>query len=194
MDEQINFDTWIQSLVPHDPEYYAIYDPETNIVIGIYPAGSAKDKPYKIKIDSIIAEEINLGKINLSSCVVDPFTTELNILNNSKYQNERYFHQIKSNVANLYLPTLNLKYLKDEKKLYFIASDSLREVKEKFSYITQFYFYITVKNDPDLLYQIIKLNHEEIFSKEFSLDLDIDIQKYSIFTKKIFKNYYLSIR
>jgi hypothetical protein len=194
MIEQLNFDSWLQSFVPEDPEYYAIYDPETYAVTGIYPEGSAKEKSYKIKIDPMLAEEINSGKISLNSCVANPLDNEITISNSSKYKNEKYFHQIKSNVSTLNLPTLTLRYLKNQKELCFVPSESLKEHKEIFSYIKEYNFYITAKNDPDLLYQIINVSHEEIFEQNFSVKLNIDLEKYSIFTKKIFKNYFFSVR
>ena len=71
MEEVIDFDSWLQNYTPPEVEFWAIYDPKTSAVVGIYPAPAANDKQFKIKIERDLAEDIQNGIIRMSSCFVD---------------------------------------------------------------------------------------------------------------------------
>jgi succinyl-CoA synthetase beta subunit len=71
MEEIIDFDSWLQQYTAPQVEYWAIFEPTTGEVTGIYPDPAADDKQYKIKIDSDLAEDIHNGIIQMSSCFVD---------------------------------------------------------------------------------------------------------------------------
>jgi hypothetical protein len=194
MNQSIDFDSWITNFDPPDIVYYAIYNPETLLVTGIYPEGVALDQPYKIKIDRILAEEINDGKIPLLNCFVDLETEEIILDSKNPSQNENQsLYLIRSIAENLNLPTLTCKFEKENSILEIILSESLMNNKSKYDFMENFYFYITSKNDPNILFQSIKISQEELFSNKFSKKIDIDID-FSIFTKKIFKNYYFLIK
>ena len=77
MEEVIDFDTWIKNYIPQEIEFYAIYDPESYQVIGIYPEVAAAEKTYKIKIDKDLAEDIQNGIVKMNSCFVDVEAQEL---------------------------------------------------------------------------------------------------------------------
>ena len=78
MEEVIDFDQWYlnHKIVI---EYWAVYNPETGKVQGIYPNDSANEFEYKIKIDNDIAESIGNGKVSLANCYVDLESDKLEI-------------------------------------------------------------------------------------------------------------------
>jgi hypothetical protein len=80
MEEVIDFDTLIKNYVPQEIKFYAIYDPESYQVVGIYPEVAAIEKTHKIKIDKELAEDIQNGIIKMNSCFVDVEAQELQII------------------------------------------------------------------------------------------------------------------
>lgn len=197
MIETLDFDGWLKTYKPEEPVYYAIYNPETCKVTGVYPKGPSAGKKHKIKIETVIAEEIINGKINLSLLTVDIENEELVISEKEVYTSAySNFYKLQSTARDLISVSLSVKYIKQEKKLYFTASDNLIKQKDKFeSYKLPCLFYITNQNDPNVLYDTIELNLTELFSKkEIAFHLDMEQKKFSIFTKKIFNNYYFVIQ
>jgi hypothetical protein len=197
MIETLDFDGWFKTYKPEETVYYAIYDPETFKVVGVYPKGPAESKEYKIKIETVIAEEIINGSLNLSFLTVDIETENLIISENQiSVKTDSNFYKLESNMVDLISISLSIKYIKEEKKLYFNASENLLKQKDKFKdHILPCLFYITDYNDPNILYETVKLNLDELFSKqEVKFTLDIGKEKFSIFTKKIFNSYYFVIK
>lgn len=193
--ESIDFDNWLKNLTPIEVKYFAIYDPENFKVVGIYPKGPAEDKEYKIPVETVVAEEIINGKVALSLLSVDIEAEELIISEKEFYiTTDTNFYKITSESRNLVSVSLTLKHHVKDKKLCFIASDNLIKQKEKFKdYKSSCLFYITDYNDPNILYDTIVVDIEELFSKkqlEFMLDIEKD--KFSVFTRKIFNSYYFA--
>jgi hypothetical protein len=193
LSDSLDFETWLKQCIPLEVQYFAIYDPESFRVTGIYPKGPAEEKKYKIPIESIIAEEIINGKVSLSILSVDVETEELIISEKEFYiTTDTNFYKIQSNSRDLVSVSLTVKYIKEEKKLYFIASDNLLRQQEKFKdYTSPCLFYITNYNDPNILYDTISLTMNDLFlKKQLEFMLDIEKGKFSVFTKKILNSYY----
>lgn len=191
--ESSEFENWLKDYTHAEVKYFAIYEPENFKVIGIYPKGPADEKQYKIPIETVVAEEIINGKVALSILSVDVETEELIISEKEFYITaDTNFYKIKSESRDLISVSLTLKYIKENKKLYFIASDNLIRQQEKFkNYKSECLFYVTNYNDPNILYETITLDLENLFSKkQLEFTLDIEKEKFSVFTKKIFNSYY----
>lgn len=193
----LDFDGWLKTYKPEDPIYYAIYNPDTFKVIGVYPKGPAEEKKYKIKIETVIAEEIINGKLSLSLLSVDVENEELIISEKELYTTfNTVFYKLSNLTTDLITVSLSVKYLKKEKQLYFTASNNLLKQADKFKdYVIPILFYITNHNDPNLLYDTVELYLPELFlKKEIVVPLDVGKDKFSIFTKKIFNSYYFTIK
>lgn len=80
--------------------------------------------------------------------------------------------------------TLNIKYMKKSKKLKFELENSfiIELLKEPIP------FYITGKNDPSKLLKVIFISAQNVL-----FNLNYSLSNISIFTKKVFNNYYLEI-
>lgn len=191
--QSLDFDNWLKNYTSVEVKYFAIYDPENFKVVGIYPKGPAEDKQYKIPVETVVAEEIINGKVALSLLSVDVETEELIISEKEFYiTTDTNFYKITSESRDLVSVSLTLKHVIKDKKLYFIASDNLIKQKEKFKdYKSACLFYITNYNDPNVLYDTIVIDLEELFSKkQLEFILDTEKVKFSVFTKKIFNSYY----
>lgn len=191
--ESLDFENWLKNYSPPTIRYFAIYDPETFRVVGIYPTGPAEEKQYKIPIETVVAEEIMNGKVSLSLLSVDVETEELIISEKEFYiTSDTNFYKIRSDSKDLISVSLTLQYIKEEKKLCFIASDNLLRQQEKFKdYTSPCLFYITNYNDPNILYDTINLTLKDLFlKKQLEFYLEIEKEKFSVFTKKILNSYY----
>jgi hypothetical protein len=191
--QSLDFDNWLKNYTSIEVKYFAIYDPENFKVVGIYPKGPAEDKQHKIPIETVIAEEIINGKVALSLLSVDVESEELIISEKEFYiTTDTNFYKITSESRDLVSVSLTLKHVIKDKKLYFTASDNLIKQKDKFkNYKSACLFYITNYYDPNVLYDTIVIDIEELFSKkQLEFILDTEKIKFSVFTRKIFNSYY----
>jgi hypothetical protein len=195
--DEFDFDSWIENYKPEEISYYAIYDPSSFKVIGIYPKGPAEDKANKIKIETIIAEEIISGKIGLSSLTVNVEDEEL-IVSEQNYftKSDTIFYRLKSSSEDLVKANLTVIYYRSDNKIVFSISSNLRKQKEKYIDSKEnFLFYLTDSNDPNKLFHTVEIPVEKLFElDQLEFNVEIEKEKFSVFTKKVFNNYYFSIR
>ena len=191
MEEVIDFDSWLQNYTPPEVEFWAIYDPETSAVIGIYPSFAANDKQFKIKIERDLAEDIQNGIIRMSSCFVDLDSESIEIVEkHSLTKIDDILHRV---IDRKYLTVQDtdivIQYNESENKLIFSMTPVLKTRKIRWDGHTEMEFLITSYNDPHGLYQVIsfKLEELEYNSKEFIYTGPHN--RFSIFTRRIFKNY-----
>jgi len=201
---KVDFDEWIANYKPEEVKYWAVYDPKTGEVSGIYPGRAADDKPYKIQIETFIAQHIQESVIQLNACYVDPIQQEFVVMyNNPITKIDDVLHRISnkkwsSNVEN----DVYIEYYENEKKLnvalterFYGSRPASYEFKTKLieRNIFELLLIITDYNDPNMLNQIIKVKIEDLVGKEktfYNLDLP---DRFSIYTRRLFKNYVLEI-
>lgn len=190
MEEVMDFDQWI---LEHKIEitYWAVYDPETGKVNGIYPNESADEFKYKIKIDPEMGEAIGAGKISLTNCYIDLESDSLEIAEvKSLLKIDDVLHRIPDSCyQNIENPELIIKFNKD--CLRFELSDKAKGKKRiHYSGDTIMNFYITEYNDPNLLVEKVTIQIDDLVrdAKIYNLILPA---KFSIYTRRIFKNYLL---
>jgi len=189
MEEIIDFDSWLQQYTVPQIEYWAIFEPTTGEVIGIYPDFAAHDKQYKIKIDRDLAEDIHNGIIQMSFCFVDIDSETVEIVTkHSLVKIDDVLHRV---IDRKYAPTqkndITIQYNELENKIIFVLSIKTRKIQWDGS--TEMQFFITAYNDPHNLYQTItfQLKDLEQSSKEFIYTGAH--KRFSIFTRRILKNY-----
>jgi len=193
MEEVTDFDTWIQNYTPPDISYWAIYNPETGEIIGIYPDSAAQEKLHKIKIERDMAEDIMNGVIRMNTCFVDSESETIEIV-------ERYglrkiddiVHRIPSNkYVTIDKPDISIVYNSSIKSLTFQMSDNLKSKKVLWTDETNAQFLITVYNDPYQLLQQVTIKLDDL--KEFPQTVIYtgEEKRFSIFTRRLFKKYIL---
>lgn len=190
MEKVIDFDQWYlnHKIVI---EYWAVYDPDTGKVKGIYPNESADEFQNKIKIPSDIAEDIGNGKISLANCFIDFESDTLEITEiKSLIKIDDLLHRIiEKKYAGIDHPDLIVSY--DNKKLTFRLSDHAKGKKRiHYNGDTLMDFYITEYNDPNMLYKKISIKLDDLKNQDKHFDFRCD-KRFSIFTRRIFKNYIL---
>lgn len=189
MEEIIDFDSWLQQYTVPQVEYWAIFEPTTGEVIGIYPDFAAHDKQYKIKIDRDLAEDIHNGIIQMSFCFVDIDSETVEIVTkHSLVKIDDVLHRV---IDRKYSPSqkndIIIQYNELENKIIFVLPIKTRKIQWDGS--TEMQFFITAYNDPHNLYQTIafQLKDLEQSSKEFIYTGPRN--RFSIFTRRILKNY-----
>jgi hypothetical protein len=195
MEEVIDFDTWIKNYVPQEIEFYAIYDPESYQVIGIYPEVAAVEKPYKIKIDKELAEDIQNGIIKMNYCFIDVEAQELQIIEQNGIRKiDDIIHRIVENkFSNISKPDIIVTYNHSTHDITFEMSKTLRSRKIKWPDGTIMQFLITSYNDPHIVFQTLTINLEDLHQQDQKISYTGTNNKFSVYTRRLFKNYIFEV-
>lgn len=188
MEEMIDFDEWIKNYKPPEIEFYAIYNPDSFEVVGVYPTPAANTKEHKIKIDRELAEDIQNGIVKMSSCFVNLETNSLEILEKHPLRKiDDILHRIiDKKYSDVEDNDITVKF--KNKKIIFEMSKKLANRKIKWKDDETINFFITSYNDPHVVYKNISIKLDNLYKEpqEFICDLE---NKFSIYTRRIFKNY-----
>ncbi len=191
MEEVIDFDSWLQQYIAPQVEYWAIFEPTTGEVTGIYPDTAADEKQYKIKIDRDLAEDIHNGIVQMNSCVVDMGSETVEIVTKHSFVKiDDVLHRV---IDIKYAPDqkndIVIQYNELENKIIFVLQNAIKTRQIQWVGHTEIQFFITAYNDPHDLYQTITFQLKDLVpnSKEFIYSGPHN--RFSIFTKRIFKNY-----
>lgn len=190
MEEVIDFDQWYLN---HkiDIEYWAIYDPDTGKVKGIYPNESAEPFEHKIKVDTETAEAIGAGKILLSNCFIDFDSDTLEITEvKSLLKIDDVLHRvIEKQWSDMENPEVTITSKNNE--LIFSMSEKAKGKKRiHYNGDTLMDFYITEYNDPNILLKKITIQLDNLITQDKIFQFDYS-EKFSVFTRRIFKQYVL---
>lgn len=193
MEETVDFDEWVKTFVPAEPEYYAIYDKESGAVTGIYPDHSSTNFENRLKIDRELAESIFSGKLNMSNCFVDFNSDVLEIVQvHSLRKIDDILHRIIDKAySDVSKSDVIVSHIVKEKKIKFGLTEFFTKRKIRWSGDTALRFLICSYNDPHKIYQIINLTLDELNSGEKEYKLETDDEKFSVFTTRVLKTYTL---
>lgn len=186
--------------------FVAAFDPSSGKVTGVGPSHAFENNPHKIVIDKEIAESILEGTIQVHNCFVDTTATKLEIAEiKSMFKIDDVLHRVIENKwADIENPDITLSYDKENKKLTIELTEAYygtKSVPEKFHPIskrkviwngdTVMNLLITEYNDPNILYKMLSLTVSELVEnkKEFT-DLELP-DRFSVYTRRLFKNYVL---
>lgn len=203
MEEVQDFDKWLIEQSSSIVEYYAVYDEKTGEIKGIYPDHAATNEIYKIKIESNIAEDIFLGNINTFFCWVD---IEEQVFQIGESKNlikiDQLLHRI---VEEKYSKEKNfdvyITYQRNEERLVFELAEKhygtkknqyhpdLKKKKSNWNGDLDMNFYITKYNDPNILNYIVSLKIDDLFEKQKIIENIQLPEKFSIYTRRILKEY-----
>jgi hypothetical protein len=203
--EKINFslEDWINNYKPSN-QYLAVFDPATGMIHAVGPEQSLKDHEHKIPVDQETAELILEGKICLSNCSVDITGSTFKLAETrSVYKIDDVLHRIptiehsENDRYNIYLTYDRLGKcltieLTEEYGGTKVLPEKYQPVNDKsinWTGNTDMNFLITDYNDPNVIYKMIRLQIDDIKSKIIVIaDLDLP-KKFSVYTRRLFKNY-----
>jgi hypothetical protein len=202
---EVDFDEWIKNYKPVETKFWAVYNPKDGSIVGVYPEGTVAESTYKILIDTSIARLIQENHIRLSSCYVDPVQQEFVILYDKNIVKiDDVLHRIPTKQWST--PSehdVYIEYYKKDAKLVIALTEKFYgtrpasyDFKTKLdqAQVSKISLIITEYNDPNILDRILNVNIEELVGKE-KVFTEIKLpEKFSVYTRRLFKNYILEIK
>jgi hypothetical protein len=191
MEEIIDFDSWLQQYIAPQVEYWAIFEPTTGEVIGIYPDLSAGEKQHKIKIDRALAEDIHNGIVQMNCCFVDMNSQTIEIITRPSFVKiDDILHRvIDKKYALDQKNDIVIQYNELENKIIFVMHNAFKVNQFPWIETVEIRFFITAYNDPHDLYQIIVFQLKDLSQNSKEFIYTGPHKRFSIFTKRILKNY-----
>lgn len=191
MEEIIDFDKWLHTIVVEPIEYYAIYNPQTAEVIGIYPKNSAKSIEHKVLIDLDLAESILEGKISLRSCFVDEIDDVLQVVQTQSVRKiDDILHRVVSKeFATFDKADLYVTFNSELNTITLSLIEKLKRKKIRWCNSALLRFYITEYNDPHKIIQVITTTFDDLYKNNQLYQYTGSDKNFSVFTSRIFKNY-----
>jgi hypothetical protein len=206
MEEILDFDDYIKNQTRPDTVYWAVYSPSTGEIQGIYPNNSADDFSNKLQISKDLAESIIEGKVQLTSCFVNVTSSELEIIQSQSLRKiDDVLHRV---IDKKWSPIKDadifIEYFQEKKNLKVSMTErfygtrkskkliSKRKIEWKGS--TELLLLVTDYNDPNVLYYMLSLTVNDLIGKNITFN-NIEVsKKFSIYTRRVFKNYILDIK
>jgi hypothetical protein len=186
-------------------KYCASYDPETGKIISVGPSLAFQSTKYKIDLEKELAEDVLTGKIRIANCFLDVTTGSLEIIETRSIRKiDDVLHRVPLyDFVEDKSVDLFVTYIKKTQQIKFELSNELGGTKKTgsekkriihWSGDTVMNFYITKYNDPHWIFHEfdVKINELRRKTKKFKLESVPD--KFSVFTRRILKNYTLEIK
>jgi hypothetical protein len=205
MEKILDFDQWYLNWKPPVIEYVAVFDSQTGAVLSVGPSHAFVNEKYKVPIDKETAESIISAEIKIDSCVIDINSNKLEVAEiKSVFKIDNVLHRIISieytdqKNSDIYL-TYNSKNksLKIELSTEFGGTKvPIVPVKERrivWNGDTEMNFFITDYNDPNVLFEIISVRIKDLVGKS-KIFKNIEYKKFSVYTRRLFKNYVIVYR
>jgi hypothetical protein len=188
--------------------YVAVFNPKTGEVTSVGPAYAFKSTQYKIDIDSETAESIIEGKIKINNCFVDTTGNTLEIAEvKSLFKIDDVLHRIiETEWSDIDKPDIYLTYsnkaltfqLSEEYGGTYKLAEEFQPVKLKkviWSGDTELTFLISDYNDPNVLFKMLKFQLSELTGKPKTFkNIELPSNKFSVYTRRLFKNYVIEIK
>jgi hypothetical protein len=173
-------------------EYYAVYDPNTFTVIGIYPSHALEDKNNSILIDKELAESINEGRVRMSSCKFDTRSKKIEVNDESivAVSNAVLQRILEKRWCSVVDYDIKITYSKKNKSLTFrMHDDYFNGTKQNmWPYEIILKYVVTSYNDPHVPHEIISFPLYELLDNKKKIFKKINLtDRFSIFSKNIFQ-------
>lgn len=205
MEKVEDFDQWILDFKMPPIEYVAVFDPDTGSVISVGPAHAFTNEKHKIPVDQELAESIISAETKINSCVVDINSNTIEVAEiKNVFKIDDLLHRIIStDYSDIKKPDIYLTYdskkktLKIELSKEYGGTHNPKIHYKKRNIIwdgdTKMNFFITDYNDPNVLFQTISVKINELIGKSLIVKY-IDYDKFSVYTRRLFKNYVIKYR
>ena len=201
---EVDFDEWIKNYKLVEPLFFAVYDPKDGTILGIYPEHAVINSTYKISINTELARRIQENEILLSSCYVDPIQQEFIVLYDKNIVKiDDVLHRIPMITNDSTQHDVYIEYYKQEEKLvvgltekYHGTRSATYDFKTKLDekQVSDICLTITDYNDPNAVMQILKIKIKDLEGKDKIFKNVPLSEKFSIYTRRLFKNYVLKIK
>ena len=200
-----DFDKWLREYKPPITQYVAVFDPITNQVISVGPDHAFVNQKHIVQISQEIAESIITAEIQIHNCRIDVESGQLAIAEKKtlnklddmlhRIPDIKYLEESKSDIHLTY--SSKSKYLKIQLSTEYggtkkhKGSDGTR--KFIWNGTTDMDFLITDYNDPNLIFQMFSVKLNELVGHNVTIK-NIDYDKFSVYTRRLFKNYVIEYK
>lgn len=203
MEEIVDIYEWFRTYKPEPVVYLAQFDPSTGKINAVGPSHAFPENVSTIEIEAEVAEMIIEGRINIDTCSVDVTGDEL-VLSETRavYKIDDVLHRIvelehaKFDKPNIYI-TYENKTLTIELTEEFGGTRAVENPKKKkinWAGNTEMNFLISDYNDPNVLYNVFAITLSSLSGDKVVIEnLELP-EKFSIYTRRLFKNYVLEIK
>lgn len=206
MEQTIDFDEWFKNFKPPKPVYFAVYDPDTGAINSIFPNTGLPEIENIIELDDETAQLITEGKLILNNCFVDFESGQLEIAEIKTLNKiDDLLHRVieKKWSKNQEEEDFFISYDTTKKKIKFelssryngsrvCSSESKRKIRWDGS--TVMTFLITDYNDPNYIYETIKIKINDLINQSKEFKLTNVPKKFSVYTKRLFPIYVMEIK
>ena len=205
MEKITDFDEWFTNYKLPPVKFVAVFDPNTGAVISVGPSHAFKDQKHKIPVDKELAESIINAEIKIDHCVVDMNSNTLEVAEiKSVYKIDDVLHRIMSKKdSEIKKPDIYIKYdsklaiLKIEMSTEFGGTRKAKAGIKRRNIVwdgdTEMQFFITEYNDPNLLFEVVTVTINDLIGNH-KLITDFNYPKFSVYTRRLFKNYVIEYR
>jgi hypothetical protein len=206
MEEIVDIEEFMKDIKLPELTYSATFNPDTGAVVSVGPSYAFVDDQHQIPLDKETAELIIEGKIRLSSCFVDMTGANLEIAEvQSVYKIDDVLHRvIEKKWSDITKPDIYISYNKTKKTLTVELTEEFygtKKVSKKYQPITKrkviwsgetvMNFLIADYNDPNVLYTMLSFTVSDLVGKKKIFN-DVNLpDRFSVYTRRIFKNYVL---
>jgi hypothetical protein len=204
MEEELDFDFPQIELAPIN--YVAVFDKETGAVISIGPEDSFKDVENKISVDKEFFIDVVECRVNIHNCFIDFYDLKLEVKEiKNLYKIDDVLHRIpESKFVDFIDADIYATYNSSAGQLIIelterfhgtrsLVETNVKKQKTIWSGDTQLNFFITEYNDPHKLINAVSINLDNLINDPYVLDLHLP-EKFSIFTRRLFKKYIMEIK
>jgi len=202
MEEIVDLEKLMASIVMPEIKYVAVFDPDTGAVTSVGPSYAFPQEKFILDLDDETALSIIEGRTKIHSCFVDPAsnTLELSEVKTVIKMDDVLHRIVDSQWSNIAKPDIHITYnnstivfqLTEELYGTYILDKKFQPVKKRkvrWDGDTQLHFFITEYNDPNILYQSVVVTLADIIAKSHTVDVTNLPEKFSVYTRRIFKNY-----
>jgi hypothetical protein len=189
-------------IIKIEASYLAEFNPDTGEVLSVGPKSALQERKHTIEIDNETAEDIIQGNIRIQSCFIDlrEKTIEVSEVKQVHKLDDVVHRIISKKWSNIEKPDIYISnkndslvfYLTEEYGGTYIQDDKFQPVKKRkilWDGDTDLNFLVTDYNDPNILYKMITIKLNDLVGKEKIIDIRDVPENYSIYTRRIFKDY-----
>jgi hypothetical protein len=204
--EEVKF---IDEIVFPEISYMAMFDPMSGAVLSVGPSTAFGNNKNVIKIDSDTAEMIINGEINVFNCAVDvrSLTFELIEKKTISLIDDVLHRIIDKKWSTIDNPDIHLTVNVRVNKIVVQLTEEFHgtyKLPDKYQPLikrniiwdgdTILNFYITEYNDPNILYDRFSILLKDLVDNKITVKCKNLPKKFSIYTRRVFKNYVLEIK
>ena len=195
----------IETAAKRKVDYCVIFNKDTGEITGVGPSFAFKNYTNKLEISSDLALEMLNSRVKMSSYMVDFENGDLQLIENTTLiKIDDVLHRIPEKKwadfedFDLYVTADTNKNL-----ISFEFSENLggtkktqekiKQKKMKWEGQSTMDFYITEYNDPNIFYYVFTLTIFQLQQNKIEFDNIEFPKKFSVYTRRLFKNYVLEI-